>query len=99
MGLGSFFRKVFYGESDEDPGLRAARARHNIVVDEDKKGDTPARDEAREPYDPWEEVENVRRSFFLGSWASRKVGWRPDHDRLKEELAALEKKREEEGKG
>ena len=98
MGFLSFMKKVFTGGADEDPDLKAARARHNIVVDEDKKDDKRKRDEAMGPYDAWEEIDNVRRNFLLGSWATRKfrvIG----EDKLKKDLEELRKKREEEGKG
>jgi hypothetical protein len=91
MGIVSFFKKVFTGET-EDPELEAARARHNIVVE--KMQDKREKDEDKEPYDPWSEVDNLRRNFFIGSWASRKfriIG----EDKVKAELEALRKKREE----
>jgi hypothetical protein len=97
MGIVSFFKKVFTGET-EDPELEVARAWHNIVVDEKQRGERE-RDDDKEPYDPWSEVDNLRRNFFLGSWASRKfriIG----EDKVKAELEALRRKREEkEGKG
>ena len=97
MGFLDFWKKVFSGEDADDAELRAARARHGITVDE--KQDRRAKDEPeKEPYDPWEEVRNARTSFFFGSWATRKfrvVG----EDKVKAELEALEKKREEEKKG
>ena len=97
MGIKTFLKKVFTTDASEDPELKAARARHNIVVDEDKKSDTRDIDEARGPYDAWEEVDNIRRNFLMGSWATRKfrvIG----EDKVKAELEALRKKREEEGK-
>ncbi len=97
MGLISFFKKVFIGESVDEEELRAARARHNIVVDEEKKGDKEKREDDKEPYDPWTEVDNMRRNFFMGSWASRKfrvIG----EDKVKAELEQLERKREEKRK-
>jgi hypothetical protein len=96
MGMISFLKKVFAGEGDEDPGLEAARARHNIVVDDKKRG--KQQDDDKEPYDPWTEVDNLRRNFFIGSWASRKfriIG----EDKVKAELEALEKKRQEKREG
>jgi hypothetical protein len=98
MGVVSFFKKVFSGEADADPELRAARARHNIVIDGEKKDDKRGGEEAREPYDPWGEIDNVRTNFFMGSWASRQfrvIG----EDKLKAELEALEKARQEKGEG
>jgi len=98
MGIKSFLKKVFTSDADEDLELKAARARHNIVVDEDKKSDKLNRKDVPGPYDAWEEIDNVRRNFLLGSWASRKfrvIG----EDKLKADLEALRKKREEDGKG
>lgn len=98
MGFISFWKRVFIGEIDDDPELRAARSRHNIDVGEEKgqrKGDRE--EEARKPYDPWEDIDNMRRNFFMGSWASRKfrvIG----EDKLKADLEALERKREEKRK-
>jgi hypothetical protein len=95
VGFAAFFRKIFTGEGD-DPDLEDARARHNIIIE--KKRDRLEKDREKEPYDPWVEVDNLRRNFFLGSWASRKfrvVG----EDKLKEDLEKLERKRQEkEGK-
>jgi hypothetical protein len=97
MGLISFFKKVFADEDEDDPELRAARARHNIVVDEGNQRDKREKEGEKEPYDPWTEVDNLRRNFFMGSWAARKfrvIG----EDKLKADLEALEKKREEKRK-
>ena len=99
MGFFDFWKKVFSSEDADDAALRAARARHGITVDEKKNSKAKDEDEPeKEPYDPWEDVRNARTSFFFGSWATRKfrsVG----EDKVKAELEALEKKREEEKKG
>jgi hypothetical protein len=98
MGFKDFFKKIVSTDDDfDDAELSAARAKHGIVVNEaaDKK---EAEKEERESYDPWEEVRNARMSFFMGSWATKKfhvVG----EDKVKAELEALDKKREEEEKG
>ena len=97
MGLISFIKKVFIGESVDEEELRAARARHNIVVDEEKEPDKRKQEEDKELYDPWSEVDNLRRNFFMGSWASRKfrvIG----EDKVKADLDKLERKREEKRK-
>ena len=96
MGFFDFFKKIFSTGDDEDAELRAARARHGITVDE--KNISQVKDEdmpEKEPYDPWEEVRNARTNFFFGTWATRKfrvIG----EDKVKAELEALEKKRQEE---
>ena len=92
MGFFDFFRKLFSADDEAaDDELRAARERHGIVVDEKQD----LEEDEKEAYDPWEEVSNARMNFLMGSWASKKfhiVG----EDKVKKELAALEKKREEE---
>jgi hypothetical protein len=93
VGIVSFLKKVFTGEA-EDPELEAARARHNIVVGDKEKEKQEQREKEFKEYDPWTEVDNLRRNFFIGSWASRKfriIG----EDKVKAELEALRKKREE----
>jgi len=102
MGFGAFLKRVFSlsGGGEDDAELRAARARHGIAVGEkDEKVDK--KDEKKyiepEPYDPWEEIRNLRTNFWFGSWVTRKfrvIG----EDKVKKELADLEKKREEERK-
>jgi hypothetical protein len=94
MGIGSFFKKLFMGEEDNDPELKVARARHNIDVGESREEKERRRREEAKKYDPWEEVDNMRRNFFIGSWAARKfrvVG----EDKLKADLAKIEREREE----
>jgi hypothetical protein len=96
MDIKSFFKRVFTGDAGDDPELQAARARHNIVVDEDKPAEKRDKREAAGPYNAWDEIDNIRRNFLLGSWATRKfrvVG----EDKVKAELEALRKKREEKG--
>ncbi len=99
MGFISFMKKVLSGADEDDAELRAARARHGITLDkaDDKQEANKKEEPEKEPYDVWEEVRSVRSSFFFGSWASRKfriIG----EDKVKAELAALERKREEERK-
>jgi len=93
MGFMSFLKKIFVGGDEDDAELQAARARHGIKVDE-KDGK-----EEREPYDTWEEIRDLRANFFFGSWATRKFKHRViGEDKVKKQLADLEKKREEEAK-
>jgi agmatine/peptidylarginine deiminase len=101
MGLLSFFRKVFSGEDDQqEKELDEARARHGIQVDKvemDKK--TSSAEQFGEQYDVWDDIKNIRSTFFFGTWASRKfhiVG----EDKVKKQLEELEKKRQagEQGK-
>ena len=98
MGFKDFFKKAFNSEDElTDAELNAARARHGIKVEtpEEQRRRVKAEKEEQEPFDPWEEVRNVRSSFFFGSWATKKfriVG----EDKVKAELERLEKKRKEE---
>ncbi len=101
MGIGSFFRKLFGGEDADEKILNEARARHGIVLTaQDKKEMDQAvtEDEQRAAdYNVWEDLRNFRSNFFLGSWATRKfhiVG----EDKVKKDLEALAKKREEKAK-
>jgi len=103
MGFKSFIRHVIYGYDDDDPELKAAREKHGIVVGEDKEEEKKKAEE----YDAWDEIRNMRMNFFLGSWATRKYKHRIiGEDKVKRQLAELEKKREkkaakkkEEGEG
>lgn len=95
MGFISFLKKIFVGSDADDAELQAARARHGIEVDE--KGGKGEDKKEREPYDAWDEIRNMRTNFFLGSWVNKKfrvIG----EDKVKKQLADLEKKREEEAK-
>ncbi|HUT66992.1 MAG TPA: hypothetical protein VMW86_00385 [Dehalococcoidales bacterium] len=92
MGFWNFLKKIF-GSDDDDAELQAARARHGIKIDVDVKG----RDKDEETYDPWDDIRNFRTNFWLGNWVNRKfriIG----EEKVKKELAELEKKREEERK-
>lgn len=101
MGFFSFLKKIFAGEDAEEKKLDEARARHGIVLDaKDKaemdKMETEEQRFARE-YDPWEDIRQMRSSFFIGGWAAKKfhvVG----EDKVKKQLEELEKKRAEEAR-
>jgi hypothetical protein len=96
MGFSDIFKRLFSSGKDDEAELDAARARHGIKIEtpeEQKKSEI----EEKEPYNPWDEVSNARTNFFFGSWVTKKfriVG----EDKVKAELAALEKKRENEAK-
>ena len=98
-----FWAKLFGREEEPvSDAVKAGRERHGIEVDEmeEKVRWQPPE---QEQYDPWEEMRNVRSSFFVGRWASRKIRFKPDDTGLKEKLdkAAAdreEKKREKEEK-
>ena len=91
MGFRDFWKKLFTSEED-DAELNAARARHGIKIEtpEEKR---KREQEEKEPYDPWEEIRNIRSTFLLGSWVSRKIRI-VGEDKVKAELEALRKKRE-----
>jgi ADP-ribose pyrophosphatase YjhB (NUDIX family) len=98
MGFKSFIKQVIYGHDDEaadEAALRAAREKHGIKTDVEEEGKKTSVEE--EEYDPWEDIRNMRMHFFFGTWVTRKfrvVG----EEKVKKQLADLEKKREEEAK-
>ncbi len=92
MGFKSFWKHVIFGYEKDDPELKAAREKHGIEVG---KGEEEEKEKAEE-YDPWDEIRDMRTNFFFGSWATRKYKHRViGEDKVKKQLAALEKKREE----
>jgi hypothetical protein len=98
MGFFVFIKKVFSNEDKDEIELDAARARHGIVLDAKDKAEmnTPMSEEERmsHDYDPWEDLKHFRSTFFFGGWVSRKfhvVG----EDKVKRDLEALAKKRQE----
>ena len=89
MGLGSFLKKIFSLGGEDDAELRAAREKHGIETDEEDKEEDKRQ---QVPYDPWEEIRNMRANFLFGSWVTRK--FKPiGQEKLKRDLEALEKKR------
>ena len=99
MGFFSFVKKIFSAEEDDEKELDIARARHGIQLDAKDKAEmhkyTPEDERTGTEYDAWEDLKNLRSSFFIGSWASRKfrvIG----QDKVKKELEDLAKKRDEE---
>jgi hypothetical protein len=102
MGFFSFIKHIFSGEDKEEDELDKARARHGIVLDARDKAEmnkmTTDEDRMASEYDAWEDLKNLRSSFFIGGWAARKfhvIG----EDKVKKQLEDLEKKKESEGKG
>jgi hypothetical protein len=56
--------------------------------------DTDKKKETSESFDAWEEIDNFKMNFFLGSWATKKFkGGIIGEDKVKKELEELEKKR------
>ena len=47
------------------------------------------------PYDPWEDIKDLRTSFWIGGWAAKRLRWRPADDKLRTELEEVARKREE----
>ena len=97
MGFIDFFKKVFSGEDEkEEQALDEARARHGIQVDKVAMNKaTSAEERFAAEYDVWDDIKNIRSSFFFGTWASKKfhiVG----EDKVKKQLEDLEKKRQAE---
>ncbi len=95
MGFKSFMKQVIFGhDDDEEAALRAAREKHGIKVDEENKVESKVEEGE---YDAWEDIRNLRMHFFFGSWATRK--FKPiGEEKVKKQLAELEKKREEEAR-
>jgi hypothetical protein len=87
--------------SDE---IKAARERLGIQIDEDQEKEEqrrePDRPKKRNPdfdvkdYDPWEDLKDVRTSFWIGGWAAKRLHWRPNTDKLRDELEEVARKRE-----
>jgi hypothetical protein len=93
MSFWSFLQKIFSLSGQDEAELDKLRAKHGIVVDEKLSVDKDK--EKAEAYDVWEDIRNIRTNFYLGSWATKK--FRPiGEEKLKKQLADLEKKREEE---
>ncbi|MCJ7605172.1 MAG: hypothetical protein MUO19_03960 [Dehalococcoidales bacterium] len=84
---------------EEEPvsdAVKAGRERHGIEVEEpEKKEKKKWQPLQEEPYDPWEEIRNIRSSFFIGNWARRRFKWIPDKDGLQADLEKAQLKREE----
>ena len=101
MGFFSFIKKIFSAGSADEAALEAARARHGVKTNTKQKAGGKKRTTEAErfakDFDTWEELKHLRTDYFIGRWASRK--FRPiGEDKVKKQLADLEKKREEEGK-
>jgi hypothetical protein len=101
MGFFLFVKKLFVIEDKEEEELDAARARHGIVLDAKDKAemDKAMSEEERfgRDYNAWEDLKHYRSTFFFGGWAAKKfhiVG----EDKVKRDLEALAKKRDEEAK-
>ncbi len=101
MSFWSALKKIFSLSGQDDAELKRLREKHGINVDAE---DTTTSHEIKnkpgmEDYDPWEEVRNIRTYFWFGSWATRKWKFRPiGEEKVKKQLEALAKKREEEEK-
>ena len=99
MGFLSFIRKLFTDDAVDEAALDAARARHGVNVNSKQKVEmsehTSEAERFGQDYDVWEDIRNYRSNFFVGRWFTRK--FHPfGEDKLKKQLADLEKKREEE---
>ncbi len=96
-----FFKKLFGSDEEDERELDAARARHGIELNAKDKAEmniiTTDEDRMADEYDAWEDLKHIRSSFFLGNWAAKKfrvIG----EDKVKKQLADLQKKRDEEAK-
>jgi hypothetical protein len=101
MGIGTFFKKLFGNEDTDEKELEAARARHGIVLSAKDKVDmnqaTSDEERMADEYDVWDDLKQMRSSFFIGGWAAKKFHVVGDN-KVKKELEALQKKREEKAK-
>ena len=97
MGFKTFWKHVIFGYEEDDPALIEARKKYGIEVGEEE--DEEEKKEKKEEYDPWDEIRNMRANFFFGSWATKKYKHRViGEDKVKKQLAELEKKRQEEAR-
>ena len=99
MSFRLFLKQVFSLNPREDPELQRLREKHGIITDDQDKDSAISAEHKNRPgdedYDVWEDLHNYRMNFFFGSWVTRK--FRPiGEEKLKKDLEALEKKREEE---
>jgi hypothetical protein len=95
MSFWSFMKKVFSPSGQDEAELQKLREKHGIVVDDNLSTDKDKEKEKAKDYDVWEDLRNMRTTFYLGSWATKK--FRPiGEEKLKKQLAELEKKHEEE---
>lgn len=92
-----FWAKLFGREEEPvSDAVKAGRERHGIEVEEpEKKGKKGWQAPQEEPYDAWEEIRNIRSSFFMGTWARRKFKLIPDKEGLQADLEKAARKREE----
>jgi hypothetical protein len=96
MGLRSFIKDIFSVSREEEAELERLRAKHGIKPDLGNEKEENLSNKPGPDYDPWEDIRNARMHYFLGSWVTRK--FRPiGEEKLKKDLAELEKKRQEEG--
>jgi hypothetical protein len=101
MGLFSFIKKVFAGESADDEELDAIRRRHGVVLTAKEKAEAnkpmTEAEKFAENYDVWEDLDRYRMTFFIGGYLAKK--FRPiGEEKVKRDLEKLEKKRQEEAR-
>jgi hypothetical protein len=98
MGFFSFLKNIFVGEDADEIELIEARRRHGIITKEEEEEAYKHNLEERrmaQNYDVWEELDQWKWSFFVGGWVAKKI--HPiGEDKIKRDLARLEKKRLEE---
>jgi hypothetical protein len=98
----SILKKIFSGISSavkwltqDDPRLREAKARSLGQPDKtESTGDTI--EDIKEYPDPWEEIDNVRLTMWLGRWGSQYT--KRSIDKLKQDLKRDIEKELERGK-
>jgi len=100
MGFWASFKRIFSSGGEDEAELQQLRAKHGIDTAPKKEIMKEIKNEpGSKEYDVWEDLNNYRSVFWMGSWATKKFKFRPiGEEKVKKQLEALEKKREEEGK-
>jgi colicin import membrane protein len=103
--MGFWSRLFGKGKEPISDEVKQARERLGITIDEEEEKEERKRELAKdrktgwefesEDYDPWDELKNVRMNFWIGGWAAKRLHWRPNNDKLREELEEVARKREE----
>jgi hypothetical protein len=97
--IGSGFKKAYDWVFQDEEKLRKVKSGNYAAAETEEEHHDEVK-EFTERYDAWEEIDNIRMNFFLGSWATKKFkGGIIGEEKVKRELEELERKRaEEEGR-
>ncbi len=100
-----FWDKIFRtGKQPISDEVKQARERYGITIDEEEAKEELNRELEKQrktgweleekDYDPWDELGNIRTSFWIGGWAAKRLHWHPSDDKLRAELEEVARKRE-----